>query len=146
MVRLHVGRRRYDKLFNLRRARWGLPSACRRSKQENKTGYECSNCVFVFSFFLVAIFVFRFFPRFDANGLVCWLASHLFALEWYPLASALFSPITLLYLQCVSLDRSVSGRRGGVSGCPRAWYRSVSWVRVPPSAYSYKFVGTFSCA
>ena len=32
---------------------------------------------------------------------------------------------------------------------PRAWYsRSGSWVRAPPSAYkySYKFVGTFSCA
>ena len=26
------------------------------------------------------------------------------------------------------------------------WYRSVSWVRAPPSAYSYKFVETFSCA
>ena len=38
------------------------------------------------------------------------------------------------------------GRPGGVSGCPRAWYRSVSWVRISPSAYSYKFVGTFSCA
>ena len=38
------------------------------------------------------------------------------------------------------------GRLGGVSGYPRAWYRSVLWVRAPPSAYSYKFVGTFSCA
>ena len=40
----------------------------------------------------------------------------------------------------------IAGCPGGVSGYPRAWYRSVSWVRVPPSAYSYKFVGTFSCA
>ena len=38
-----------------------------------------------------------------------------------------------------------TGRPGGVSGYPRAWYRSVSGVRAPPSAYSYKFVGTFSC-
>ena len=39
-----------------------------------------------------------------------------------------------------------TGRPGGVSGCyRRAWYRSVSWVRAPPSAYSYKFVGAFSC-
>ena len=39
-----------------------------------------------------------------------------------------------------------AGRPGGVSGYPRAWYyRSVSRVRVPPSAYSYKFIGTFSC-
>ena len=37
-------------------------------------------------------------------------------------------------------------RPGGVSGYPRAWRRSVSWVRIPPSAYSYKFVGTLSCA
>ena len=41
---------------------------------------------------------------------------------------------------------ALAGRPGGVSGYPRAWYRSVSWVRIPPSAYSYKFVGTFSCA
>ena len=40
----------------------------------------------------------------------------------------------------------IAGRPGGVSGYPRAWYRSVSRVRAPPSAYSYKFVGTFSCA
>ena len=40
----------------------------------------------------------------------------------------------------------VGGRPGGVSGFPRSWCRSVSWVRIPPSAYSYKFVGTFSCA
>ena len=39
-----------------------------------------------------------------------------------------------------------TGRPGGVAGCPRACYVSISWVRVPPSAYSYKFVGTFSCA
>ena len=38
------------------------------------------------------------------------------------------------------------GRPGGESGYPRAWYMSVSWVRIPPSAYSYKFLGTFSCA
>ena len=38
------------------------------------------------------------------------------------------------------------GRPGGVSGYPRAWYRSVSRVRIPPSAYSYKFVGIFSGA
>ena len=25
-------------------------------------------------------------------------------------------------------------------------YMSVSWVRAPPSAYSYTFVGSFSCA
>ena len=36
-----------------------------------------------------------------------------------------------------------TGRPGGVAGCPRACYVSISWVRVPPSAYSYKFVGTF---
>ena len=42
--------------------------------------------------------------------------------------------------------RYTSGRLGGVSGYPRPWYRSVSWVRIPPSAYSYIFVGTFSCA
>ena len=40
----------------------------------------------------------------------------------------------------------VAGRPGGVSGYPRAWYTSVSRVRAPPSAYSYKFVGTLSCA
>ena len=28
----------------------------------------------------------------------------------------------------------VTGRPGGVSGYPRAWYRSVSWVQAPPSA------------
>ena len=40
-----------------------------------------------------------------------------------------------------------AGRPGGVSGYPRAWYRSVSRIRAPPSAYSYKFVfGTFSYA
>ena len=38
------------------------------------------------------------------------------------------------------------GRPGGVSGYPRAWYRSVSRVRVSPSAYSFEFVGTFSYA
>ena len=39
-------------------------------------------------------------------------------------------------------------RPGGLAGYPRARYtcRSISWVRLPPSAYSYKFVGTFSCA
>ena len=37
-------------------------------------------------------------------------------------------------------------RPGGVSGYPRAWCNHVSWVRIPPSAYSYKIVGTFSCA
>ena len=42
--------------------------------------------------------------------------------------------------------RVIAGRPGGVSSYPRAWYRSVSWVRVPSSAYSYKFVRTFSCA
>ena len=26
------------------------------------------------------------------------------------------------------------------------WYRLVSCVRIPPSPYSYKFVGTLSCA
>ena len=40
----------------------------------------------------------------------------------------------------------IAGRPGGVSGYPRAWYRSVSWVRIPPNAYLYTFVGTFSCA
>ena len=34
----------------------------------------------------------------------------------------------------------------GVSGYPRACYRSVFGVRAPPSTYSYKFVGTFSYA
>ena len=44
--------------------------------------------------------------------------------------------------------RDIAGRPGGVSGYPRSWYRSVSWVRAPPSAYkySYKFFGTFPCA
>ena len=37
-------------------------------------------------------------------------------------------------------------RSDGVSDYPRAWYRSVSRVRIPPSAHSYKFVGNFSCA
>ena len=41
---------------------------------------------------------------------------------------------------------NVTGRPGGVSGYPPAWYRSVSRVRAPPSAYSYKFVGTLTCA
>ena len=36
-----------------------------------------------------------------------------------------------------------AGRPGGISGYRRAWYRSVAWVRIPPSAHSYKFVGTF---
>ena len=36
----------------------------------------------------------------------------------------------------VNIDRC-TGRPGGVSGYLRAWYRSVSWVRAPPSAYSY---------
>ena len=40
----------------------------------------------------------------------------------------------------------MAGRPGGVSGYPRARYRSVSGVRAPLSAYSYKFVGSFSCA
>ena len=40
----------------------------------------------------------------------------------------------------------LTSRPGGVSGYPQAWYRSVSRVRAPPSAYSCKFVGTFSCA
>ena len=40
-----------------------------------------------------------------------------------------------------------TGRPGGVAGCPRACcYRSISWVRAPPTAYAYKFVGTVSCA
>ena len=33
-----------------------------------------------------------------------------------------------------------------IAGYPRACYRSVSWVRVPPSAHSHKFAGIFSCA
>ena len=33
-----------------------------------------------------------------------------------------------------------AGRGGGVSGYPRAWCRSVSLVRVRPSACSYKSV------
>ena len=37
-----------------------------------------------------------------------------------------------------------AGRPGGVSGYPRAWYRSVSRVRAPPSANWYKFVGGLS--
>ena len=40
----------------------------------------------------------------------------------------------------------LGSRPGAVSGYPVARYRSVSRVRIPPSAYSYKFVGTFSCA
>ena len=39
---------------------------------------------------------------------------------------------------------TVTGRPGGVSGYPRAWYRSVSCVRVSPSAYPYTFVRTLS--
>ena len=34
-----------------------------------------------------------------------------------------------------------TGRPGGVSGYPRAWYRSVSRVRAPPSAYSINSLG-----
>ena len=37
-------------------------------------------------------------------------------------------------------------RPGGVSGYPGAWYRSVSRVRIPPSAYAYNCIGIFSCA
>ena len=38
----------------------------------------------------------------------------------------------------------IAGRPGGVSGYARAWYyRSVSRVRAPPSAYSYQFLGFF---
>ena len=58
--------------------------------------------------------------------------------------------ILLLYQVCFSMHGCCShikcykpGRPGGVAGYPRACYRSISWVRVPPSAYSYKFVGTF---
>ena len=40
----------------------------------------------------------------------------------------------------------VTGRPGGVAGYPRACYKSISWIRVPPSAYWYELVGTFSCA
>ena len=40
----------------------------------------------------------------------------------------------------------LSGRPGGVSGYARAWYMSISCVRIPPSAYSHKFVGTFAWA
>ena len=38
-----------------------------------------------------------------------------------------------------------TSRPGGVSGYPRVWYiyMSESWVRTPPSACSYRFVGTF---
>ena len=49
-------------------------------------------------------------------------------------------------ISTVELQRSITGRPGGVLGYPRAWYRSVSCVRAPPSAYSYKFVAIFSCA
>ena len=38
-----------------------------------------------------------------------------------------------------TINRVLTGRPGGVSGYPRAWYRSVLWVRAPPSA-------SFSCA
>ena len=44
------------------------------------------------------------------------------------------------------IAKAYAGRPGGISGYPRAWYRSVSWGWAPPSTYSYKFVGTFSCA
>ena len=37
-------------------------------------------------------------------------------------------------------------RPGSVSGYLRAWYKSISWVWVPSSAYSNKFAGIFSCA
>ena len=36
---------------------------------------------------------------------------------------------------------NISRRPGGVSDYPQAWY-----YRIPPSAYLYKFVGTFFCA
>ena len=39
-----------------------------------------------------------------------------------------------------------AGRPGGVAGYPRACYRSIAWVRVPPCARSHKSVGSFSCA
>ena len=47
--------------------------------------------------------------------------------------------------RCLVDDITVfeASRPGGVSGYPRAWYRSVSRVRIPPSAYSNTFVGTF---
>ena len=49
--------------------------------------------------------------------------------------------------KCYQAIEMPTGRPGGVAGYPRAcYYRSISWVRVPPSAYSYKFVGAFSCA
>ena len=52
---------------------------------------------------------------------------------------------TYVYISYIRSRRPISpGRPGDVSGYPRAWYRSVSWVRIPPSACSYTFVGTFS--
>ena len=62
-------------------------------------------------------------------------AGKAFSLAWF-LRSFLVSFVKSSWRRCP----------GGVSGYPRAWYGSVSWVRAPPSAYSYKFVGTFSCA
>ena len=49
-------------------------------------------------------------------------------------------------LEAAYLYNVSAGHPGGVAGYCRACYRSISWVRVPPSAYSYKLSGTFSCA
>ena len=61
--------------------------------------------------------------------------------------------ITLMtLLHCSSKGESPSYILNAPAVAPEAYqvilerYRSVSWVRIPPSAYSYKFVGTFSCA
>ena len=46
----------------------------------------------------------------------------------------------------IYMYRTAKRRPRDVSGHPRAWYL-VSFVSsIPPSAYSYEFVGTFSCA
>ena len=54
------------------------------------------------------------------------------------------------YYPCLCLPNNSAndraGRPDGVSGYHRAWYRLVPWVQVPSREYSYKFIGTFSCA
>ena len=51
-----------------------------------------------------------------------------------------------IHIRSCILIRTRACRPGGVAGYPRACDRSISRVRVPPSAHSYKLVGTFSCA
>ena len=61
-------------------------------------------------------------------------------------ADSLFAGSWILYnmhtFQTIALESSL----GRLNSQVTLYQRSVSWVRASPSAYSYKFVGTFSCA